>query len=180
MVTSLDPNDKLVSPQRYIRDNELLNYTIRFENQATATASAILITIEDQLSSNLDWTTMKFGQIKIDDTIYTLENFDRGSLACSYDVGSGSIRWEFDFKTGAQGLPPNIVSPEGEGYVSFSVNAKQGLVAGTEITNQASIRFDYNPSMDTPPVTNIVDLNKPTSTMTPLPATQSNTSFVVS
>ncbi|MEW6607172.1 MAG: cohesin domain-containing protein [bacterium] len=179
VVTSIDPNDKLVSPQKYIRDNELLNYTIRFENQATATASAILITIEDQLSDKLDWTTMKFGLIKIGEGTYTLENFDRGSLACSYDVGSGTIRWEFDFKTGANGLPANVVSPEGEGYVCFSVNAKSGLPAGTEITNRATIRFDYNPAMDTPLVTNIVDLNKPTSTVIPLAATQSSISFAV-
>ncbi|MFH1563178.1 MAG: hypothetical protein ABIF11_07170 [Nitrospirota bacterium] len=183
VVGSIDPNDKLVSPQKYIQDNALLNYTIRFENQATATASAILITIEDQLSTNLDWTTMKFGHIKIGQgTTYTLENFDKDSLSCSYDVGNGTIRWEFDFKTGANGLPPNVIPPEGEGYVNFSVRARAqpGLLAGTEISNTATIRFDYNDPMETPPVTNIVDLDKPTSKVSSLAPYQSATSFAVS
>jgi len=179
VVTSIDPNDKLVSPQKYIQDNELLNYTIRFENQATATASAILITIEDKLDVNLDWTTFKFGDIKIGQETYTLENFNKGSLAVSYDVGSGTIRWEFDFKTGTNGLLPNVIPPEGEGYVNFSIRAKQGLPAGTEITNLASIRFDYNLPMNTPAVTNIVDLNKPNSKVLPINKEQTSTSFVV-
>ncbi len=179
VVTSIDPNDKLVSPQKYIQDKELLNYTIRFENQATATASAILITIEDRLDANLDWTTMKFDYIKIGQGTYTLENFNRGSLSCSYDVGSGTIRWEFDFKTGTNGLPPNVVPPEGEGEVNFNIRAKTDLPAGTEITNIADIRFDYNPVMQTPPVTNIVDRNKPTSTVALLSPEQTTTSFVV-
>jgi len=180
VVTSIDPNDKLVSPQRYIRNNELLNYTIRFENQATATASAIFITITDQLPPELDWTTFKFEDMKLGQGTYTLENFHKGSLSCSYDVGSGTIRFEFDFKTGTNGLPPNVIPPEGEGYVNFSVRAKSGLAAGTEITNIANIRFDYNPWMETPPVTNIVDLDKPTSKVVSLEQYQTSTSFVVS
>lgn len=179
VVTSIDPNDKLVSPQRYIQDNELLNYTIRFENMATATASAILITIEDKLDANLDWTTMKFGEIKIGQETYTLENFNKGSLSCSYDISSGTIRWEFDFKTGANGLPPNVVPPEGEGQVSFSIRAKQGLPAGTEITNTATIIFDYNKPIETPPVINIIDLDKPSSRVNPLNPYQTATTFVV-
>ena len=179
VVGSIDPNDKLVSPQKYIKDNELLNYTVRFENQATASAIAILIAVEDKLDANLDWTTMKFGDIKIGQGTYTLENFDKGSLSVSYDVGSGTIRWEFDFKTGVKGLPPNVVSPEGEGYVNFSVRARAGLPAGTEITNIADIIFDYNSLVETPPVTNIVDLNKPTSTVSLLAPYQAATLFAV-
>jgi hypothetical protein len=47
-------------------------------------------------------------------------------------------------------LPPDLNPPQGDGSVMFSVKPKQGLVAGTQIANQASIVFDANAAIATP------------------------------
>ncbi|MEK7813656.1 MAG: DUF11 domain-containing protein, partial [Candidatus Desantisbacteria bacterium] len=180
VVTSVDPNDKLVTPQAFCQNNQLLDYTIHCENMATAAASAILISITDRLDPNVfDLSTFMPSEIGIGGQVYSLDNFDRGSLTYNFDPESGTASWFFDFHTGAGGLPPNVTSPEGEGYVTFKVRAKAGLEAGTRIENKASIIFDYNDPLDTPMVVNVVDLAAPNSTVSPLAATQSSSSFGV-
>lgn len=53
-------------------------------------------------------------------------------------------------------LPPNQNPPEGEGFVQFSVQPKQGLPTGTLIRNKASIVFDYNPAIETPEIIHVL------------------------
>ena len=60
-------------------------------------------------------------------------------------------------------LPPNIIAPEGEGSVFFTVMPKQNLATGTEISNQASIVFDTNSAIQTPTWLNTLDNSKPDS-----------------
>jgi hypothetical protein len=50
--------------------------------------------------------------------------------------------------------------------VSFSIAARPGLAAGTEIANQARIFFDLNDPIDTPVWRNIVDATPPASSVT--------------
>ncbi|MGB2987988.1 MAG: hypothetical protein WBE26_19135, partial [Phycisphaerae bacterium] len=65
--------------------------------------------------------------------------------------------------------PPRMIHP-GEGYLSYSVQPVPDLPTGTEITNMASIVFDWNNPIDTPEVLNTIDAEPPTSAVDPLPA----------
>ena len=67
-ISSHDPNDKLVSigygTHRHILNNESIEYTIRFENDKEAVASAQLVTITDPLSAYLDYSTFELGDME--------------------------------------------------------------------------------------------------------------------
>jgi hypothetical protein len=62
-------------------------------------------------------------------------------------------------------LPPNVNAPEGEGFVSFSVDLKPNLANGTLIKNKATIIFDKNYPIETNEYVNTLDLIAPTTTM---------------
>jgi len=112
------------------------------------------------------------------------------------DIATGVVRWTIvcaDPNTGnfpedayAGFLPPNqeaIFYPDpnspdpnspvmihpGEGYLTYSVRPVADLPTGTQITNQATIVFDWNAPMDTPVVLNTIDAVGPTSAVSPLP-----------
>ncbi|MEW6606472.1 MAG: T9SS type A sorting domain-containing protein [bacterium] len=182
---STDPNDKLSSPQDFISHGEEITYTIRFENVATATIPAQYITIEDSLPAELDWGTFFPGRVSIGTATYdSIEAFNasgRGSLTLTYNPSTGKIRYKFDLGDdyGTTGLKPNQNPPEGEGWVEFTIDTIATLTTGTKITNTATIQFDWNEWMETPAATNIVDLTPPTSTVKPLPAISTSTTFLV-
>ncbi|HUT94718.1 MAG TPA: RHS repeat-associated core domain-containing protein [Thermoguttaceae bacterium] len=60
-------------------------------------------------------------------------------------------------------LYPNDDTGRGDGHVSYTVKPQAGLPTGTEITNKASIVFDWNDPIDTPLVLNTLDAGTPTS-----------------
>lgn len=60
-------------------------------------------------------------------------------------------------------LPVNYDGTSGIGEVMFDIGVKQGKADGTEISNRASIVFDYEEAIQTPTWTNIVDSVAPTS-----------------
>lgn len=69
VVTSVDPNEKLgaggVGPNRLIGSEQLLPYSIQFENQQTATAPAQEVRVMDALDgTKLDLNTVSLGTIK--------------------------------------------------------------------------------------------------------------------
>lgn len=155
---SADPNDKTTSPSltcetgivivdgeeetRCIRHfvpisqaTDPLVYNVRFENLPAATANAEFVTITDELDPNLDPATLEVLTTSSDSTF-------------SYSVSGQTVTFRF---VGID-LPPNRTPPEGEGFVSFSVQPRAGLAAGTEIRNDASIVFDFNPEIVTPEV----------------------------
>jgi hypothetical protein len=76
-------------------------------------------------------------------------------------------------------LPANVTSPEGEGSVAFRVSPFSNIPSGQTIENQANIVFDTNPAILTGYWTNTIDLELPLSTVSPLSATQTETSFMV-
>ena len=73
-----------------------------------------------------------------------------------------------DFMQGI--LYPNDDTGRGEGYIGYTVKPKTDLATGTEITNKATIVFDWNDPIDTPLVLNTIDANVPASEVQPLPA----------
>jgi RHS repeat-associated protein len=184
---SVDPNDKLgpqgVGPQNFVRGDATLPYRIRFENigpgsinPATnepfpqfrwASAPAQRVTILDQLSPLLDWSSFRLAEFGFGDTIISVPP-DRNYFETVRSVTIGGVTFNVeliagvDLETGrvyatyqsldpATGLPPNVLNgflpPEdgsgnGMGYFAFTIQPVAGLATGTEIRNVALISFD--------------------------------------
>ncbi|MEM8600483.1 MAG: T9SS type A sorting domain-containing protein, partial [Bacteroidota bacterium] len=99
-------------------------------------APAEFVTIVDTLSADLDPNTLEVLETSSDSTFsFTVE----GQVVTFRFVGID--------------LPPNVIPPEGEGFVSFTLQQRPGLEEGTAIDNRASIVFDFNPPILTPTVT---------------------------
>jgi RHS repeat-associated protein len=92
-------------------------------------------------------------------------------------------------------LPPEDGTGRGEGYVSFVISPNAGLATGTQIRNVANIIFDGQPAIATDLVSDedpsegidtskeallTVDNTVPTSSVLPLPPTESSTSLTLS
>ncbi len=149
VVGSVDPNDKLVTPQGhgpngYIpEDTEHLEYTIRFQN--VGTASAIFVTLEDVLDPNLDISTF---------------SFVAASHPHTYEIVDRTLNVLFDNIN----LPDSVSDePNSHGFFTFTIDLNNGLPAGTQIQNNASIVFDYNLPIVTNTVVNTL-LNPPYET----------------
>ena len=209
-VSSLDPNEKTgphgFGPENYLAPVQALSYTIQFENKATASAPAHKVEIHDVLDWKLfDVTTFRFGPITIGDSViypntnglqyvYDYKNFIPGKLTlrvfATYDLIAGVLSWYFrsldpltldDIEDPDLGfLPPNIVAPQGQGSVSFSINLKKPLDDGASFVNSASIVFDANDPIVTNEHAFRCDAIPPSSAVEPLPATTPNEQFPVS
>ncbi len=66
------------------------------------------------------------------------------------------------------------------GLCSVHGRTQSGLATGTAINQQASVVFDTNAPINTAVVVNTIDVTTPTSSVTPLPATETAPSFNVS
>ena len=156
IVRSWDPNE-MVGPQgfgdkNYIGETKTMDYRILFENKAEATDNAYRIRISDELDENVfDVATARFGSVSHEGTEYNWIMKREGN----------KLYWEIE---GIE-LPPNVNAPEGEGYVTFSVDLKPGLKNGTQIRNKAAIVFDYNETIETNEYVNTLDLVPPTTEM---------------
>jgi len=131
---SLDPNDKSATPGgegpgKTIDNDQRLAYLVQFENKAEATASAVYVRVVDTLDTDLDWSTLAFGDMSHPD-----------DCGWEFDPVDGVITWFCDNIM----LPPNVTPPEGEGHFSYSISPRKDLPNGQEISNTAWIRFDYN------------------------------------
>ncbi|WP_445453776.1 DUF7619 domain-containing protein [Flavobacterium sp. 25HG05S-40] len=134
IVASYDPNDKVEGHGEKIlfssfTANDYLEYTIRFENNGTA--SALDIRINDVLDSQLDANTIEM-------------------LAASHnyflDRVDNNLVWKF---TNIQ-LPVSIPDTDtGKGFIKFKVKPKPGYAVGDIIPNTAEIYFDTNPAIVT-------------------------------
>ena len=206
-----DPNDKLgpggFETFGYVPPDQSMPYTVRFENDPAAEASAVLVSITDPLDPDLDWNTFELGAMNFGDhvidvppglTYYqtTIDLRPEGNdllveIEASFDVTTGLARWTFtgiDPATGEQTydpldgfLPPNNPAlHDGEGYVQYTIYPKAGLPTGTEITNMATIVFDWEEPIDTPLVKNVIDRDLPASAVKPLPPQVNQGRFSVS
>ena len=156
VVASWDPNE-MVGPQgfgdeHYIGELKTINYTIMFENKAEAGAPAYRVRVFDELDPNVfDINSVRFGSTSHDGMGYNWK------MSCD----GNKLSWDIE---GIE-LPPNKVAPEGEGYVTFSVNLQPGLSDGAQIANKATIIFDKNTPIETNVFTNTLDLEAPNTTM---------------
>jgi hypothetical protein len=65
-------------------------------------------------------------------------------------------------------LPPNDDTGRGDGFLSYTIRAKNNLPTGTVIDAEARIVFDTEAPVDTPPIFNTLDSVAPTTTMDPI------------
>jgi PKD repeat protein len=201
-VNSRDPNVKYgpagATSTHYINGLRKMNYLITFENADTATAPAREVRITDVLDTNkLDINTLELLSYGYDDESFFLsENtgaFIRhhtlhpgiSVLRVKGETNGNALEWTFstydadsfrlidDISEGF--LPPNINSPEGEGFIAFSIGLKPGYSHLDVIENEASIYFDANEAIVTPLWSNTIDLEKPSSAVNDLPAILNDT-----
>ena len=204
VVGSIDPNDILgpggYGTGRYLKPNTLLPYTIRFENQASATAPALDVTITNPLDEDMDLETLEvlsfgFAGLKADlqlggpfaATVETT-NQDGSPLLVRFetevDVENQILIFTLKSLDPATGLPPadplagflppNDDTHRGEGFVNYVIRQKQNLTTGTYIDNLASIVFDMNEPIETPMIFNSIDAEAPSSSVAELPAESGN------
>jgi uncharacterized repeat protein (TIGR01451 family) len=130
-----DPNDKQVTPPGVFTENltlfdEEFEYTIRFQN--TGTDTAFTVRLEDQLDTDLDWST-----------------FHPIAASHPYSVKlteSGLVEFLFE----------NILLPDSttnevasHGFTKYRIQPLSDLEENTEILNTANIFFDFNPPIQT-------------------------------
>ena len=192
--TSFDPNAKVGPPgygaNRYIKGvDRLMNYAIFFENIKTATLPAQEILVLDTLDKNVfNLKTFKIESFGIGINSYSVATENKEyvtdinindsigiRLNIKLDTLTGILKANFktiDRKTGdlttdpIDGfLPPNVNSPEGDGYFTYSIQLKEGLSDGTKIKNKATIIFDKNAPIDTDVWSNTLDNVNPTSSI---------------
>ncbi len=72
-------------------------------------------------------------------------------------------------------LPPDVNSPEGEGFVTYTMKPKATVAASTIINAQATVVFDQNAPISTLSISNGLDPVAPTSSVNPLSATTTPT-----
>ncbi len=149
---AIDPNDILVYPkgygeEGYILPDQLLTYTIRFENVGNFATQNVTIT--DTIPEELDINTFKI-------------------VSASHEnMTTEIIDHKITFKLENVFLPSTSADPErSQGYITFSVLPKKGLKEETKITNSASIAFDDDNILKTNTVTNTIQSKEKEEEMT--------------
>jgi RHS repeat-associated protein len=168
--TAFDPNDKIgpgYGSQGFVAADAALPYRIDFENDPSATAPAQDVVITDQLSSNLDWTSVRITEVGWGDTMIAVPpnsqhyqttvpmTFNGKTFDVDVQVGinlaTGLITAEFSSIDPTTQLPPDVLTgflpPEdgtgrGMGHISYTVLPLAGLPTGTQIRNVANVSFD--------------------------------------
>lgn len=194
-----DPNDIIgpagYGPDGYIRPEAPLAYTINFENKSEAVGPAAEVFVTLQLDADLDLDSFQLDMFGFGELVIAVPagrqsystrldlTATRGvfvDISFQLDRATRTVTWTLqsiepetldlpgDPSVGF--LPPNRTSPEGQGFVSYSVRAKAGLPSGARIEAQASIVFDTNPAILTNVAVNTLDIGEPTSRVSPLPA----------
>lgn len=134
VVGSYDPNDKTEARGESVQigqftQGEYLYYTIRFQN--TGTASAETVRIEDNLTSDFDFVSVRMISASHD---YTMQRIN------------DKLVWTFN----TINLPSeNANEPGSHGYVLFKIKLNAGFAVGDVIENTAEIYFDFNPAIIT-------------------------------
>jgi hypothetical protein len=211
--TGGDPNDIVgptgYGADGFLSPGQTMPFRIDFENEASATAPPQIVLVTEQLDPNLDWSTFRLGDFSISGVTYAvpagLTSYSTRlnlvatagvylEVSALFDETTGLLTWTFtsldpvtlDVPVGdpEEGfLPPDVVPPEGDAWISYTVEPKATDVTGTVINAQATVYFNYGlsdqSSLATSPIFNTIDAGAPTSSVASLPAT-SLPSFTVS
>jgi len=170
VVRSIDPNDMLFDPPgfgsaAYIAEDQVISYTIRFENQASALAPATDLRVIADLGTGIDLASVLLGP-----------SSHPAGMTAAINESNGTITWFFKDIT----LPPNQFAPEGEGWVRFSAKPRSDAASGTLLSVQAAIRFDYNPPVETNVAVHTLDSGPPATRVNRLAPVQLAPGFEIS
>ncbi|PHS06070.1 MAG: hypothetical protein COA88_11310 [Kordia sp.] len=124
IVGAIDPNDKLVYPEGALPLGDPITYKIRFQNMGNYPAESIVV--YDTLSSNLD--------------ISSLNKMETSHEARFTILDKNVLKWDFPH-IDLQDVEHN--EPDSHGYIQFEIFPKKNLNVNTNITNSATIIFDY-------------------------------------
>ena len=154
-----DPNTMTVSPVGVGTAHWIvpqpLTYTVQFANSSTATAPVQTVRVVVPLPATLNLSTLQMVSSSFAGTEVVVDSRTRTATFLFPKVN----------------LPPDKVPPEGEGWVTFTVDPDPGLSTGTAISVQGQVFFDYNPPVATPVTTVTLDTSPPGVTLAPLPTT---------
>lgn len=143
VIGSYDPNIKEVYPPgicepHFISNDQLLNYSVHFQN--TGNAEAIHIYVLDTLDSDLNFNSVRI----IGNSHPLITELLPGNV----------LKFRFDNIL----LPDSISNePASHGFVIFEVKPLSGLTNGTQIKNDVGIYFDFNPPVYTNTVLNTIN-----------------------
>ena len=195
--------------QQFVLPGDRLDYAIRFENLPEAAAAAQQVVVTTDLDGPTDDIPVDLSSVRLgiagfademmqsdDDAAFSRRVDDRARTGLFVDVtgtldeSTGVATWTFESidpttllpTTDALAgfLPPNTDTPEGEGFVTFSVKPLAEVPSGAPLLAQAEILFDDNDPIVIPVWSNVVDRDPPTSAVTALPAVTETPSFLVS
>lgn len=191
----IDPNEKLgangFGAESFVPVESIIPYHVKFENLGPgtvptpahpATAPAQRVVVTDQLSTNFDWSTLRFTEAGFGDTVVDVPAagsyffttvpmtwngvFFEVEVELSFDSSTGQVRAVFQSIDPTTSLPPDVLTgflpPEdgtgiGQGYFGYTIQPKAGLPTGTQIRNVAVISFDDQETI----ATNQVDPQDP-------------------
>lgn len=193
---SLDPND-LIGPEgydsvRWVSINDVLNYTIRFENDPDfALANAQYVDVRFDFWNKVAMRGFGLGTFGFANRSWTVDKSPAAyqdrldlrdsmqiyvDLTAGVDVTKQQGFWTFnsiDPETGVNPwqtdrgmLPINDSTHVGEGFVTFTLRPQNDLKTGDTISIQASIVFDTNDTIPTNRWCNKIDAGKPESKLT--------------
>jgi hypothetical protein len=155
-----DPNQLSISPPGYLKEVRPDLFTLKFENEANATAPAHDVVIRIRVSEmfNLSSTMLLYS--------------DHMESLASLRINESSNEIIITFK--GIDLPPDINPPEGQAVVSFYLTPKSSIKSGDILWAYADIYFDNAAPVRTNNVTQIFDTDPP---RTVVQAVSSNTTI---
>lgn len=193
---AMDPND-LIGPEgydsvRWVSINDVLNYTIRFENsQEFALANAQYVDIRFDFWNKVAMRGFGLGTFGFANRSWPIDKSPAAyqnrldlrdtmqiyvDLTAGVDVTKQQGFWTFnsiDPETGVNPwqtdrgmLPINDSTHVGEGFVTFTLRPQDDLKTGDTISIQASIVFDQNDTIPTNRWCNKIDAGNPESKVT--------------
>ncbi len=164
--TAEDPNALRITPEapgeeKWILPGKELRISIVFENKAEAVMPArdIRIVLPEQQNGFKLSEVWDLESLAIASTSFVDQNGKPAVV--TVPNADGDLIWVFQDII----LPPNVIAPEGEGFLNFTVRVRSDLVPGTTFAPVAQIIFDYNE-----PIRTDVDEEAPKRTISGKPA----------
>ncbi|MCF8370707.1 MAG: T9SS type A sorting domain-containing protein [Bacteroidales bacterium] len=209
VVKSCDPND-IIGPRgygagRFVAQNELLPYTIRFENDAEfATTAAQRVEIKQVIPPTLNPLSIRLSTFGFGEYIFNVPENSASyfqvldmpdslgwdlEVTAGIDIVDNEAFWIFQTIDPTTGQPPvdaltgflaiNDSTGSGEGFVGYTVLPKTNTQTGDTIFAEAEIVFDINDPILTPLIFNTIDAGMPSSTVDALPQISDSTTISI-